>query len=1238
MMRLALTATMVLLAGAQAAGAKQVCTITDLGNTVFEGVDGVDDSLVFGVGRNGAIVRYDGSTWTTQPSPTGDDLVDVHVVSSSLAFAVGDDGTALRWNGTTWTNLGTPTGNNLRGVWADGPNAAWAVGTNGTILAYDGATWSDQNGPAGAAGRAIEDAWGDANGVYALDDRGILYRFDRTGGTWDAPDTLCNVGGGFEDLWGDGTGNIFLVRRAQIYLNDGATCTLLETAPENLRGVSGSTATGEVYAVGNDGAVMYYNGAAWQESTEGSQDLRDNWVSAIGNAYFAGRSGQLTACQKVVPNVVGDWHFDDCSLDLAGSTVLDSSGNGLDGIVNGGAALETDGQLCPAVGLDGSSGYVDVDDTALLDLREGMSFAVWVRHNASAVSDWEAIFAKGDSSYRVHLNGGCGIADTLPGNTRHGITFGLNGGCGGADLNSNVVPVPGVWYHVAGTYDRSKMHIYINGALVNSADFTNAINTNNFDLFIGENSQNRSRYWDGDIDELTLWDEAITAQEVRDHRDRTRPCNNCTAAAFVVNHDNSGIHCLDEPVRVDVIDSLSGTPRIDYNAQVELDTGNGRGTWTLLSGSGAFSDATGDDGLATYSWPLGESTAQFALTYPAGPPSLNVDVFQLSDPLVRDQDAEGNLVFSPSGFTVTGAALSNPPPAIIAPFSGPRIAGTDMPLFITAYGQTATDPECGVIETYTGTRPLTFWSSYLDPGTGTVLMGVDTTPVATSEGAAAPRNVTFTNGQAALTAKYKDAGLVQLLVKDDSTTHPDLPTGIRGATSAFVSTPQQFLLTTIEDTGGNANPAAADATGPVFIAAGQPFSVTVTAVDAEGDPTPNYGRETTPESVALTPALVAPVGGNNPPLTAGTGFGAFLGGSATGTDFRWPEVGIVTLTPSVADGSYLTAGDVGGPASANVGRFIPDYFTVAANTPAFTTGCGVGGYTYLGESFDYAIAPQLTVTAQSALATVTENYTGAFFKIDNASLASRSYTAGSGTLDTAGLPATAADPAIADLGAGIGTLTFSAGTGLLFTRTAIPEAPFAADISLSIDVLDADAVAAVGNPAQFGGGGGIAFDGGAQMRYGRALLANAVGAEILDLPLPMSTEYFVDANTGFVPNVADSCTAAVPLSLGAFAGALAAGDTCVLDTGAPGISGAGCTTAGLPGVQYRSPPVAGDFNLFLAAPGVGNGGSVTVTGDAPVWLEFDWDTTLPGLEDPTGTATFGIFSGSARRIYQREVY
>ncbi len=373
------------------------------------------------------------------------------------------------------------------------------------------------------------------------------------------------------------------------------------------------------------------------------------------------------------------------------------------------------------------------------------------------------------------------------------------------------------------------------------------------------------------------------------------------------------------------------------------------------------------------------------------------------------------------------------------------------------------------------------------------------------------------------------------------------------------------------------------------------------------------------------------------PAAGATRVGSFAGGTAIGTGFSWAEVGIIQLAPSVGDGDYLGAGNVSGSVSGNVGRFYPHHFTTALNVPTFATQCAAGSFSYIGETFAYSNAPVITLTARAVAGEVTENYTGGFFKLDNASLPDPVYTSVPASLDTAGLPPGASDPVVADLGAGTASLTFSSGSGLSYVR-GVEEAPFDADIQLSIGVVDGDGVAALGNPIRFGDSGGILFDSGATMRYGRARFLNAYGSELVNLALPLRTEFFVNAATGFVPNTDDVCTSNVTLSLGAFTDNLAPGETCVFDSGAPGSSGAGCAAPGPVALRFREPPLGGDFNLHLQAPGDGNDGGTTATADVPTWLEYDWNGATPGNEDPSGTAVFGVYKGQDRRIYIREIY
>ena len=276
------------------------------------------------------------------------------------------------------------------------------------------------------------------------------------------------------------------------------------------------------------------------------------------------------------------------------------------------------------------------------------------------------------------------------------------------------------------------------------------------------------------------------------------------------------------------------------------------------------------------------------------------------------------------------------------------------------------------------------------------------------------------------------------------------------------------------------------------------------------------------------------------------------------------------------------------------------------------------------------------MTPQALGGATIQNYTGSLFRLTNASLTGRTYTPtpASPALDVSGLPASSSDPTIADPGTGLATLTFSAGTGLKYVRGSAT-APFAANIALSINVIDLDGVAAT-NPVTFGAGTGIAFSTGSTQYYGRLNLANAQGSELLDLPVSLTAQYYLDSTQGFVSNLSDSCTTAPPIVLNNYQLGLQAGETCVRDNGSPGRSGAGCAVPAAS--AYFSQAASGGFNLILAAPGSGNSGAVTVTATAPSWLQYLWNAGSGANASPSAMATFGIYPGSGARIYQREVY
>jgi MSHA biogenesis protein MshQ len=335
------------------------------------------------------------------------------------------------------------------------------------------------------------------------------------------------------------------------------------------------------------------------------------------------------------------------------------------------------------------------------------------------------------------------------------------------------------------------------------------------------------------------------------------------------------------------------------------------------------------------------------------------------------------------------------------------------------------------------------------------------------------------NGNAPLTVNYSDVGLVTLHASKLVNSVP-----LSGSSNSFVVKPYGFAISNIKRTSDAfANPAASSATGNKFIAAGKAFSATVTAVNSVGGTTPNFGRETTPEGVTLTPSLVLPVGGSSGALGGSSSIpgGSFSNGVATVTDLTWSEVGIISLMPSVSDSDYLGAGPVSGTSSGNVGRFYPDHFTTKV-----TPGCSTStAFTYSAQPF------VVEATAFNASGGVTTNYASSGFAKD-VTLSEANGVAGT-------LVGTVAASAF--------TLGVGSSATPVFTFTNAQTAPS----TIAIRAVDTDSASSLGYS-----------EGTNLIRSGRLLLNNAYGSELLPLAVPTKVQYWTAS--GWAQNIADSCT------------------------------------------------------------------------------------------------------------------
>jgi parallel beta-helix repeat protein len=207
--------------------------------------------------------------------------------------------------------------------------------------------------------------------------------------------------------------------------------------------------------------------------------------------------------------------------ETSGTTAVDSSGNGLNGVYVDGptlglASVFGSGQGS-AVGFNGGTDTVTVSSTAL-DLTETVTLSAWIKPTAFATT-WQPIFYKGvgdymHRTYTVWLNSsGYILLDSFDGSNERTLAS-----------PSGSVPL-NVWTHIAVVMDRSTgtAEIYINGALAASAapgafPEVPAQDSAAEPLYIGYTPENSPQFgifrYTGEIDEAAVFNTALTAAQV----------------------------------------------------------------------------------------------------------------------------------------------------------------------------------------------------------------------------------------------------------------------------------------------------------------------------------------------------------------------------------------------------------------------------------------------------------------------------------------------------------------------------------------------------------------------------------------------------------------------------------------------------------------------------------------------------------------------------------------------------
>ena len=208
----------------------------------------------------------------------------------------------------------------------------------------------------------------------------------------------------------------------------------------------------------------------------------------------------LNTTQEI--EILNQWNFEEGS----GTTVYDSSGS-ING-TNYGASYSDGKQGKYSLEFDGSNDYVNIPHDDSIGTLDAWTLSAWimrdemgVQHSIIEKYDWTA--SKGQFALRVASNNKVYV-------------YHISGTSYTTAVSTTTIEDE-KWYFVVGSYDttENKVRVYINGELEDETSSTLADYSSSLPLRIGARGNDLGTKFDGKIDNVCIYGERLTSEEIK---------------------------------------------------------------------------------------------------------------------------------------------------------------------------------------------------------------------------------------------------------------------------------------------------------------------------------------------------------------------------------------------------------------------------------------------------------------------------------------------------------------------------------------------------------------------------------------------------------------------------------------------------------------------------------------------------------------------------------------------------
>jgi len=207
------------------------------------------------------------------------------------------------------------------------------------------------------------------------------------------------------------------------------------------------------------------------------------------------------------PTLISGYPFEEGS----GQNILDLSGNGNNGTLEGGATRSITGKFGEAIEFNGSSSHIKLSSIDVTSPT--LSIALWFKADDFDIHDARLISKSTGTAESDHY----WMVSTIRSGGQQKLRFRLKTDNGGtATLIGNASLVAGAWTHVTAVYDGVEMKLFQDGVEVGSLTKSGAISTSSsVETWIGANPGD-TRFFDGLIDDVRIYGEVLDHSSIED--------------------------------------------------------------------------------------------------------------------------------------------------------------------------------------------------------------------------------------------------------------------------------------------------------------------------------------------------------------------------------------------------------------------------------------------------------------------------------------------------------------------------------------------------------------------------------------------------------------------------------------------------------------------------------------------------------------------------------------------------